>query len=81
VQEKVVTTSKFSPKLEDLEKEKQFETKILDFNVSKRTKDSKGEPTKLTTKTGNLRYRAPELLEEDVYQYSENVDVSSALIF
>ena len=39
-------------------------------------KDGKGEPIALTTKTGNLMYRAPELLDENTGQYSENIDVS-----
>lgn len=29
----------------------------------------------MTTKTGNLRYRAPELLDYDIYSYDHSVDV------
>jgi len=29
----------------------------------------------MTTKTGSLRYRAPELVDYDVYEYNHSVDV------
>ena len=47
--------------------------KIIDFNVASVYKQQ-GEVHQMMTKTGFLKYRAPELLEDGPFGYSANVD-------
>lgn len=50
--------------------------KLIDFNISKRFGDENGVH-QMMTKTGNLLYRAPELLDDGPFGYSTNVDIWS----
>ena len=52
------------------------QVKLIDFNVSKSFGDACGM-SQMMTKTGNLLYRAPELLDDGPFGYSANVDIWS----
>jgi serine/threonine protein kinase len=50
-----------------------YVAKIIDFNVSKKF-NVDGEVSQMMTKTGFLKYRAPELLADGPFGYSGNCD-------
>jgi serine/threonine protein kinase len=50
------------------------QTKLIDFNVAKKFINLEGQAKLMTTKTGSLKYRAPELLDANIATYSEGVD-------
>jgi serine/threonine protein kinase len=51
------------------------EVKLIDFNVAKEFGLKNGKNLLLMTKTGNARYRAPELFDTTLDHYSASVDV------